>query len=553
MKMSTLSISALTLVGAIACGRISTQASRVYEAWNERNDPDRLNPNADRNVHGQLYLKRLNELPTKGELEKKPWSDTFWPSQIGGIAARWNSVDPMPFTYRSPTADEVRAMSLDELAQLSPAEKYDIYVGNYEYPTVKKEWQRNSPHSQDWSGICQGWAAASLIFDEPLPVILKGAGGTQVPFGSSDVGALLAYYQAVDQVVPYRSLGQRCEETGANWPTHESPLSECRDTNAGSFHIVLTNKIGILKEGLLGDLTPTDAVWNYPIRAYSSQITGYQEPTAGAAPGTVREALVTTEMVYVDKTSAHWNSLRTTNINTERTEIYSYRLELNQNGDIIGGQWLNGNHPDIMWTQRKPEFKGYYARIGEIYEASRKSTPTLEIPPRGSPQPAGTSTPVPPELTPAPEPTLTPAPEPTPSEPIVTSVGFPEAWCPEGFAVVQFNAAGARICAKEQTVVGPFPAKMMDACLAQFAPSACNTLRWSLLAVKAVYGQSRCPRGSLLDSRTGYCAEGPADTHGPFTPELVAKCENFGGGNTCRTMRWSRKFLESLMRHIPSP
>ncbi len=47
-------------------------------------------------------------------------------------------------------------MSLDDLKILSPAEKYDIYVGRYDYPTVQSEWKRTNPEDAHWEGLCHG-------------------------------------------------------------------------------------------------------------------------------------------------------------------------------------------------------------------------------------------------------------------------------------------------------------------------------------------------------------------------------------------------------------
>lgn len=48
--------------------------------------------------------------------------------QYLGIAHRWNSPNPQDFSYRLYTKDQLLTMSQAQIRQLSPAEKYDIYV-----------------------------------------------------------------------------------------------------------------------------------------------------------------------------------------------------------------------------------------------------------------------------------------------------------------------------------------------------------------------------------------------------------------------------------------
>ena len=47
-----------------------------------------------------------------------------------------------------------------------------------------------------WAGYCHGWAPAANRFEEPLPVTVRNADGVEIPFGSSDVKALLTYFEA---------------------------------------------------------------------------------------------------------------------------------------------------------------------------------------------------------------------------------------------------------------------------------------------------------------------------------------------------------------------
>ena len=99
-------------------------------------------------------------------------------------------------TDRRPFRSSSAPLPFAPLKALSPAEKYDIFMGKFSYPTVKFEWARTSASHPQWYGLCHGWAPAAIVYDEPNPVTLTGPSGVKVPFGSSDVKALLTHFLA---------------------------------------------------------------------------------------------------------------------------------------------------------------------------------------------------------------------------------------------------------------------------------------------------------------------------------------------------------------------
>ncbi|MCX6111321.1 MAG: hypothetical protein NTZ90_17130 [Proteobacteria bacterium] len=178
------SLAAATLLLSTACGRSPTPAA-TKEAWDEVNDPLRL---------GTDYERNFKMLPLAGALDKTPWSDTYWPSYMGGVAYRWNGTPSEGFAYTAPNAATVAKMTPEELAALSPAEKFDIARGKMDYPLLASERARTRPSSPSWEGICHGWAPAALLYDEPKAVLVDGPGGLKIPFGSADIKALLDLY-----------------------------------------------------------------------------------------------------------------------------------------------------------------------------------------------------------------------------------------------------------------------------------------------------------------------------------------------------------------------
>jgi len=361
-------VAAASCLLSLACGRSSP--SSLQEAWDWRNRPE---------IFSADYQKKFAQLPLKGT-SIKPWSDSYWPSRAAGIASRWNGSWPDDqFTFPLLTKEEIKQKSLRELAALSPAEKYDIFVGNEDYPMVHHERSRTSPNRPGWEGLCHGWAPASVNFKEPNPVIVENDEGIKVPFGSSDIKGLLALLQGNYYTGRTRFLGGRCNQNISAHP--ERALDpECKDVNAGTFHLVLTNEIGIREKPFMMDVTRDFEVWNHPVFQYQSRVVTEQEPSREAAPGTVKEVIVATDVTYGAETFPQWERLEDEDSNVKLYVSYQYRLELDQEGEIIGGEWLDLPRPDFLWAQDPAEFVGIFSKLKKIYDASLAAAPGLKNP-----------------------------------------------------------------------------------------------------------------------------------------------------------------------------
>ena len=181
-----------------------------------------------------------------------------------------------------------------------------------------------------------------------------------------------------------------------------SKASSCSDTNAGAFHIVVTNQLGILREGFQFDKTPDKEIWNQPAYRYDSSVVRFETPTTDSAPGTARVVVVKTRLYFGEDTDhgwAYWNSTLMSLFKPEKSFMdefnryskmlmnegeatapakypdgimdfadYQYKLELNAYGEIIGGTWLTIDRPDFLWIMRKLPFMKDYKRLVEIYE-----------------------------------------------------------------------------------------------------------------------------------------------------------------------------------------
>jgi len=335
------------------------RAESHFEAWKGFSDPE---------IMSSGFTHELDKLPLNGTIDINPrgWSGDYWASKKGSINFRWNSPNPEGFKLKSPTQIEAKAMSSAQIATLAPSEKYDLLLGNYEYPLRKEVEDVASKLSSDWAGICHGWAPASLHHHEPQPKVLRNPEGLLIPFGSSDIKALLSYYYAFyAEDESTHQVGLRC--FFGRWMGGARGCNE--DLNAGAFHIVMSNMLGLRGEGFVADIDRFKEVWNQPIVAFESEITSPRlAPSEFAAKNTVYELRIKTKLFYVDESDENsWQSVFGTNQQKISARQLQYRIELNREHKIIGGTWESEERPDFLWNRDKAKhFKGLFYRLPEL-------------------------------------------------------------------------------------------------------------------------------------------------------------------------------------------
>lgn len=360
----------------IAC--ILSVGPLYAEKWDRSSNPQYFQVVAG----GPLKLN-LNQLPTQAKLldDRYGWSETYWPSNLGGIAYRWNSPNPQPFKFKLHKKEELLKMNQQQLSELSPAELYDISQGDYKYSLTKKVLKTYSPDDLWWEGICHGWSLAASNYPEPDKTVVVNKDGIKVPFGSSDVKGLLSMHDAFNSKGLYARIGDRCGVEGkvpgeafledgetSLPPPHLANRSECADVNAGAFHIVLSNMIGIYSKGFVADIDRFNDVWNQPIVGYESRL--FEEQPLNAKDfrnGIERKIRVITIMYYGDELEFYTPEAAAEGIvsfvskdpvtgtlaQLTSDRAYEYILELNSQGDIVGGTWISEARPDMLWMMTK--------------------------------------------------------------------------------------------------------------------------------------------------------------------------------------------------------
>lgn len=363
-------------------------------------------PNFFKNLSGTEMIQNFSYLPLAGNQldDRYGWSETYWPSNLGGIAYRWSHPNPEPFKYKLYSREELKKMSQQQLSQLSPAEMYDIAMDDYNYTLTKKTLGRFTRHDLWWEGICHGWSQAATNYPEPTSVIVINKDGIKVPFGSSDVKGLLAMHEAYNYGGRFSFTGRRCKVSGkvpgegdnrdrnTNPPEPELANSDdCRDVNAGAFHVVLTNMIGIHGRGFVADIDRYNDVWNQPITSYNGSIIGEEALNeVDLSSGISRKIRLKMKMTYGEELKFFTPELAATGVQNFvskkpvtgtphqefRHKDYEYILEIDRAGKVVGGSWVSETRPDFMWMyQRSTKFKSSpmpLAGLSKIYRPVRR-------------------------------------------------------------------------------------------------------------------------------------------------------------------------------------
>jgi hypothetical protein len=326
--------------------------------WDSSNNPYAMSSS---------FIANFEALPVEGQMKdtRKGWPGSHWANYTGGIASRWSAGTPENFKYKFLSLEELKKLEPHQLAELSPAEKYDIYRGDYTYSTVRRVYKSVSPYDNEWFGICHGYAPAALNHPEPATVDLINPDGIKVHFYSSDVAGLMSYFYAKVANTPATLVGTRCRAYEGNVSRRRQ--DDCSDINPGSFHIILANKLGSDGSGFIADMDRYLEVWNHVAVRYKTYTYAEEPATPSSAYGTVRRVRLETLVTYAAAIAPKFYPV----LNTEAAEYvqntYEYYLDLSKTGEIIGGEWISSTRPDFVWTQKQAEFTGYWDSLNDIY------------------------------------------------------------------------------------------------------------------------------------------------------------------------------------------
>ncbi len=317
-----------------------------------------------------------DDLPLSYRLPSIPWAGDNWPTVRGGISYRWQSPKPTKdykeFLFQIPTASELASMRDQEIDALSPAEKYDLWMGRTDLMTKDSATGRQRSFMLDsvaynikergvdeipfWTGICNGWSLAAI--NEPYPtksVQVVSPSGRIINFYASDIQALISQiYFDYQPGITIARLGALCSEPVPAVNSDGRIVSPaCRDVNPMSFHLAL-GKILAKGESFVIDINSTNETWNQPAVGYelkfSNKIplsTNYKDP----APQATQLVDVQVEFFYTVETLVGKESFTAQEMaNLVKKIKYQYTLELDDRNQVVGGEWVPGSSiPDFLW------------------------------------------------------------------------------------------------------------------------------------------------------------------------------------------------------------
>lgn len=333
--------------------------------------------------------KNLLALPLFGSVKEQPWSDDYWPIYKGILAARYAQEEfqealgwqeAKQIVTNTPV---VQDMAIEFIDELSPAEKFDLLLSDdhLNLPLTKAMWNQGEQYInrygevEKWMGICHGWAPASFMSKRPQKVVtVRDAKNRKINFYPSDIKALTSLLWANAQYQNH-FIGGRCNSKEPELGENERPIREdCFDNNPGTFHLAVTNGIGIHRKSFVMDVTFDYEVWNQPVSSYAAIYSNLLTNKRSEKPKDVMIELkdytndpykdfrnkktkyiigVTLEMNYIVETNPTHYTVDRMDFDGINLAYYRYDLELDEEFNIIGGEWHDLQHPDFLWRPAK--------------------------------------------------------------------------------------------------------------------------------------------------------------------------------------------------------
>jgi hypothetical protein len=360
----------LLLLKTLAVSR-ATLPLMFFDKQEDANNPEQIPTDGLPKGRVERNFQKLKEL---GLLDRElsvaesrlPWSASFFPVWYGGVAGRWQDSLPtllLRTLFGVDTIKPARARALleaaakgdeaarRELYRLSPVEKYDLAVGDYDFHATELETLRRGHNINEfwgdlpfWSGYCNGVAEASTLFPEPVKEVdVRNPDGYVIRFHPYDIKALLALAWVKAGTGAWR-LGARCN----SWSLDSD---DCADMNPGALAIAIANQIGIARRPFIADKNPLAPVINVAVgKARIDVARGPYTPPRG----TDERAASLVDVHFTLGTSStqlpYPRTLEPTGFREERL-AYNATLALDKRGEIVGGRWnaplFHG--PDFIW------------------------------------------------------------------------------------------------------------------------------------------------------------------------------------------------------------
>lgn len=338
-------------------------------------------------LENQFYVSNIFKLQnthlTQGQTQYDIWAGSYWPIHQGLLGLRFADPDfPQSKDYLVNYNDHLLRPPEILLAsgytnRLSPAEKYDLLVGDTNWTLTKAMWARGQKSLGEygfvptWTGICHGWSAANNMgvkAPRQSVVVTDVTGQHVIEFYKQDIKALISYLWAESSTDSIQA-GNRCRQEIVLKDIYQRPTdASCLDSNPMAWHLAITNRIGLFKKSFVMDSTAGPEVWNFAVKGYDYS---YFNPRTFVTTHNLRAAIEPLDTMTLDKYK-NYRSPRTKYVvgivmdafipalispavnegRNDRTKSYNfvYDLELDEHYNIIGGEWHSVARPDFIWS-----------------------------------------------------------------------------------------------------------------------------------------------------------------------------------------------------------
>lgn len=365
-------------------------------------------------VKEQIEAKRKEYTDTQKELVEKlvAFYNKLQSDLDGGII----TIENGHLKKEANEENNIEAWNYD-ISKLSPMDKMALaeYLSDSDYrnPFFLPAWEilnSYNPAGASWWGHCNGWAAASILTNEPREAVTYSVDGKDIHFTTADIKGLLteSHYSTHSHFYGERYNGTEDDIT---------------DLSPENFHKLVSHYLLQKEVPLVFDTTASEEVWNFPIwkmdlsvkflnqdleeatlnvnmasideiinygidATYAEEIVSYRESVgiiesieefkALKAYDKDYDMFFRTEnldITYYVKVKAYLSSdgvdADHVDINENNPESYvenwAYFLSVNEKGLITGGEWKNAEvpftqledypedhkdvkHPDFAWV-----------------------------------------------------------------------------------------------------------------------------------------------------------------------------------------------------------
>lgn len=367
-----------------------------------------------------------------------------WRSNVSHYKKRAEKVHP-----------KIYELSEKDLAKLAPSEKYDILLGDTSFDLTNRVWAYAEKWGNEkkwgflsaidlpdgyripnanklmalWEGICHGWAVASGHTPRPEKTVnVTLPNGKKMPFFPNDIKALISLMWANSTIQSNVIFeGNRCNK---KYPDRDKYgryidvekdrndtelLPRCADVHPGIFHVSMVNLLGVEGRSFVVDHNPEAPIANQPVSGYEltyfNPMTGKDGPLSSSVLSreeygdkdyfSVSRNAEATHIVGVEVKLKYvdWEYPKKAETNYPSDDKitafdFTYDLELNAKGKVVGGQWRvsrkgkqgifssKTGQPDFFWVVPR-DWKEYFRPVAGLpkWDFNKSTLPPKEFMP----------------------------------------------------------------------------------------------------------------------------------------------------------------------------